>query len=170
LQGRTCPKSSQESFNKAALFSNNLPAEALHEKIASASSLPKILSAESADAFQREGEDDAVLVSDPGVERHVLDVQAATIPSPAGARRQIDQHAFTPDVGIAGEKPVAQIVADGEAAIRSALRISREGGHVNLIAGKSRRIVAVLIFRIEEFIYLDAARVIPRLADLKDTL
>lgn len=127
--------------------------------------LAEIFGSERADAFQGEREQDARFVTESGVECHVLDVQAATIPGPSGRGRQIDENPLSRS---AREKSVAQVVADCKAAVWAARRIAHKCGDVELVAGESGRIVAKLIRA--EFINFDAARVIPGLAERKESL
>ena len=99
--------------------------------------LSKSLSPERAYAFQCESEYEARFVTITGIECHVLDLEATTIPCPSARGRQVNETTIS---RLTVEKLVSKIVTESKSAIRAARPIADEGGDVELVAGKSRRV------------------------------
>ena len=72
----------------------------------------------------------------------MLDLEAATIPCPSARGRQIDEARIS---RLPAESLVSKIIAEGETAVWAARPIADEGGEVELVAGKSRRVVWKLL-------------------------
>ena len=95
------------------------------------------MSPECAYTFQGEGENEARFVAVSGIEGHVLDLDATTIPGPSACRRQVNKTTIS---RLTVEKLVSKIIAEAKSGVRAARPTADGGGEVELVAWKSRRI------------------------------
>lgn len=104
--------------------------------------LAERIGSEGTDPLEGEGEENAVLVTETGVESHILDIETAAIPGPAERGGEVDQ---LPLAGEGVEAAIPQVITEVDSSVGPPCGVAEEGREVDLVSREGAGIKALLV-------------------------